>query len=240
MFLLQNDLVLLNIPRCASYSTENSIIHSDLNYKYVSTIDKRVVSYSSTNIDDFYKNTIHLPHGHFRLNDCYSLFGRKQAISITRDYFDKFLSSLSFFYELINYQNDILDVNIVDIQFIKKRFNLNFVYLIENEPNELKTLLINLFGIDDTNLNIKLSKALLIFNSIKWWQSNEIIKYEFDINEMDKFKCFIENRYDTSITIPHENKSNKNTTFPNLIINDTLKSYIWKTFEKKYHTKTIF
>jgi hypothetical protein len=240
MFLLQNDLVLLNIPRCASYSTESSIIHSDLNYKYVSTIDKRVVSYSSTNIDDFYKNTIHLPHGHFRLNDCYSLFGRKQAISITRDYFDKFLSSLSFFYELINYQNDILDVNIVDIQFIKKRFNLNFVYLIENEPNELKTLLINLFGIDDTNLNIKLSKALLIFNSIKWWQSNEIIKYEFDINEMDKFKYFIENRYGTSITIPHENKSNKNTIFPNLIINDILKSYIWETFEKKYHTKTIF
>ena len=127
MFLLQNDLVLLNIPRCASYSTENSILHSDINYKYASTIDKRVVSYSSTNIDDFYKNTIHLPHGHYRLNDCYSLFGRKQAISITRDYFDKFLSSLSFFYELINYQNDILDVNIVDIQFIKKRFNLNFV-----------------------------------------------------------------------------------------------------------------
>ena len=57
---------------------------------------------------------------------------------------------------------------------------------------------------------------------------------------MDKFKYFIENRYDTSITIPHENKSNKNIIFPNLIINDSLKSYIWKTFEKKYYTKTIF
>jgi hypothetical protein len=57
---------------------------------------------------------------------------------------------------------------------------------------------------------------------------------------MDKFKYFIENRYDASITIPHENKSNKNIIFPNLIINDALKSYIWKTFEKKYYTKTIF
>ncbi len=240
MFLLQDDLILLNIPRCASHSTESSIIHSDINYNYASTIDKKVVIYSSTNIDDFYKNTIHLPHGHFRLNDCYSLFGRKQAISITRDYFDKFLSSLTFFYELINYENNILDVTAVDAEFIKKTFNLNFVYSIENKPTELKTLLINLFGIDDTRLNIKLSKSLLIFNSIKWWQSNEIIKYEFDINEMDKFKYFIENRYDTSITIPHENKSNKNIIFPNLIINDALKSYIWKTFEKKYYTKTIF
>jgi len=240
MFLLRNDLILLNIPRCASYSTENSIIKSNIEYQYASTIDKKIVSYNSTNLDDFYKNTIHLPHGHFRLNDCYRLFGRKDTISITRDYFDRFLSSLTFFYELINYQNDILDVNIIDIEFIKKTFNSNFVYIIENQPKELKTLLINLFGIDDTNLNIQLSKSLLIFNSIRWWQSNEIVKYEFDINELNKFKEFIENKYNTEITIPHENKSNKNIIFPNLIINDGLKSYIWETFEKKYHTKTIF
>jgi hypothetical protein len=141
---------------------------------------------------------------------------------------------------LINYENDILDVNIIDIEFIKKTFNSNFVYIIENQPKELKTLLINLFGIDDTNLNIQLSKSLLIFNSIRWWQSNEIVKYEFDINELNKFKEFIENKYNTEITISHENKSNKNIMFPNLILNDELKSYIWKTFEKKYHTKTIF
>lgn len=240
MFLLDEDLILLNVPRCASYTTELSIIKSSIKYRYASTQNFKVVSHYSTTLEDFYRNTEHLPHGHFRLYECYKLFGNRNSISITRDYFDKFLSSLTFFYELMNYSTTTLNTEAITEDFIKAKFNSDFVNVIENKPEELHNTLLSILNIDDSNLSIKLSKSLLIFNSIKWWQCNEKVKYEFDINELDKFKAFIENRYNTEVVISHENKSNKDTAFPNLIVSDQLRSYIWKTFEKKYHTKSIF
>jgi hypothetical protein len=224
-YLINDNLIWIITPKCASYSIENAILNSNLKIKKFS--------------DDFYGNK----HIHISLNTSLEYFGNKESICITRNWFDKWLSSINYIWDLIEYEtkmepickwedlNNELIYNILDTNFI------NNLHLVTEEgtlkcflnfliPNQEKLLKI-------TKLPILLSASSLV--SEKYWKSNRNCTYEFDIKDLDKFVNFIENRFGEKLIIERINKSTKR---PNkIIINDELKQWVWDNFEKRFEKR---
>jgi len=249
MFFIEKKLILLNNPRCASHTTENSIINSSLSYQYLHSMGE---SYNngyaiceSTNILDFKRLNKQYEHLHVALIDMYKNFGRHQSVGITRDYTDRFLSSLKFLYKYyeINGFEMVVTPEEVDNEFVKKTITKDFINLLEMGLDDNGDLLKGRFIKNNnnyTNLS-SFSRTLMIINSNKWLTSGEKVTYEFDINELYKFKNFIENEFDKEIIISSERLNNSDSIkFPNLILNQDLRDYIWNTIEKKYHNKKLF
>ena len=250
MFLVENDLIVQNIPRCASHTTEHSIVMSDLQYKYVLPIkknssDSRSLDYSriensnDKNKEEFYiklGNAHRSPkHVHVRLNEMYMHFGRKESAGIIRDYFDKFMSSLRYFYNIVNNEDVTLIRNSddVDNKFIMDIFNTEFFNISEHRMDETSVLMEKLVHKNSIEFVNKFNFPI-VFNSINWWNSGNKLTHEFDISDLNGFKEFIENRFDKEMSIKSKN-IHPHIKFPSLIINDELKGHVWKTVEKKYH-----
>ena len=226
MLLINNKLIWISIPRCASVSIENSLYNSSLNIKKV--ISERHLIEES-------KNKIKY-HSHSRKRDCINQFGHKDTICITRNWLDRLLSAFEYFFYCseIQHNNELIcNWEDVDNTFIYKYFNNDFANAIYSENSkEIQECYNSLF----VKINKNLPETLYIFNSQNFWKENEKCTYEFDISEIYKFIDLIDERFGVKLDITKMNDTKK---IKNKIeINDELKTFLWNTFESRFTNKT--
>lgn len=214
--LINNELIWISNPKCASYSIELALRNSKL----------KLEMYDPSKISTHY---------HTPLNECLLTWGNKESICITRDWISKWLSALNFIWDRIEIYTEYTAIRKwedIDNEFIYKTFDTNFVNTLH---------LINEYGYKSCFFKLvkenhiiekEIPHVLTSIISQKFFQSNKKCTYEFDIKEIDKFVDFIENRFGERLIIENTNQSTKR---PNkIVIDDELKSFIWENFEKRF------
>ncbi len=211
--LIENDLIWVSIPKCASFSIEDAITNSDLKYQIHSMYTD-------------YKNW----HGHTDLKFLYDEFGYKETVCIKRDWLDRWLSSLEYFFYAMNSLGNetLVEWENVDNEFIYKTFQKDFMERQEDNIDELSLKFLKRPIIDPKH-NRGLFK---LFFSQNYWKLNKPCTYEFDIKELHKLEEFIYNRYGKVIKIKKLNEIPKIKN--KIVINDELKDFIWDIFEKPF------
>jgi hypothetical protein len=230
--LINNELIWLSIPRCASVSIEKALLTSNLNIKRL-------------DLDLEYPNE----HTHFKKSILYEEFGIRKTICIKRDWFDKWLSGLQYFFHITEKSKlytPIIKWEDVDNDFIFKTFDFEFVNTLYSTDNsewdsihlrlikekELKDIhLINGFVVRHYN------GILSVLLSQNWIKENEPADYEFDISEIDKFSDFIYNQFGERLNIEKLNHSSKVSS--KIVINDELKQWVWDKFEKQFQKRNV-
>jgi hypothetical protein len=226
MLLLNNELIWISIPRCASVAIENSIYNSSLNIKKVIS-ERHLIEESNNKL----KN-----HSHSRKSHCIHYFGIKDTICITRNWLDRLLSAFEYFFILSKtaHKNELIcEWENIDNEFIYKHFNKDFANAIYSEnPKKIQECYNSLF----IKINQNLPETLYIFCSQNFWKENERCTYEFDITELDKFKNFIYEKFGVELDIIKTNHTKKEKN--KIEINDELKTFLWNTFEYRFANKT--
>jgi hypothetical protein len=223
-YLLNDNLIWIVNPKCASFSIENSLLNSNLKLKKY-----------------FYTGPQKL-HYHVPLDECLDYFGRKESVCITRDWFDKWLSALNFIWYRIEFDmqgtpickwediNNEIIYNIFDDKFINKLYSKTKDCVLE--------CFMELFKKDTKNIiDIPVEHRGLLGTLISesYWKSNQKCTYEFDIKKLNQFVDFIEDRFGEKLIIENKNVSTKR---PNkIIINDELKAFVWERFEKPFEKR---
>lgn len=218
--LINNDLIWISVPKCASVSIETALIDSEIDIRLLP--DHRY-NYEKKNL-----------HSHIRKDIIFNEFGIHPTVCITRDWFDKWLSGLEFIWTYILSKNltPIINWNELDNNFIYKTFDINFYKDLHNMKFEIFKRLINNPIIEINKLN---PEVLVVLLSQNYWKGNQPCTYEFDIKEIHKFEEFIQKKYNIPFNIPHINSTPK---LKNKIeINDELKNHIWNVFEKPFEKR---
>ena len=221
--LINNDLIWISIPKCASMSIEKSLLNPDLNIKlhpeYRYSVEKLKM------------------HGHIKKSELFNEFGIHPTVCITRNWLDRWLSGLEFIWQQLIYYKylPIIQWDEIDNNFLYNIFDVNFskaIYYNNDWDNTLKKLVKNL---EENEIKSEVSSALCVFRSQDSWKENQPCTYEFNIKELHKFEEFIEKRYGISFKIPHLNTTPK---IKNKIeINDELKNHLWNVFEKPFEKR---
>jgi hypothetical protein len=226
--LINNDLIWVSVPKCASFSIEDALLKSNLDIK----------KHSKASINP-------KEHFHIGLPLLKKEFGDKKSICIKRDWFQRWVSSLQYILEnMYDIHGDelIRKWENVDNQFIYDTFTddvVNAFHLVGIRPEEtcyskfLKNPEKEIKKFDD-NAWYHMEKIATLFSQ-NYWKDNSKCDYEFDINEIDKFIDFIEHRYGERLIVDKLNENSK--TKSKLVLNDELKSFVWNKFEKKYNKK---
>ena len=105
--LINNELIWISNPRCASNSIETALRNSKL----------KLETYDPNDM---------LSHYHVPLNHCLETWGKKESICITRDWLSKWLSSLNYIWDTIEFYSNhtpICKWEDIDNEFIYKTFN---------------------------------------------------------------------------------------------------------------------
>lgn len=224
--LIDNNLIWVSIPRCASLSIEKTI----MNINELNSI--HYLDYNNLIIHDVLHS-----HGHFMLNSLYQVFGRKETICITRDWFDRWLSSLEQIFKIIKMDNltPIIDWIDVDNNFIYDTFDSKFSNDIYSGDSSLECYykLIK----KDNNISNNLNGVINILRSQNFWKNNEKCTYEFDIHEIYKFENFMSNRYNVDFRLPTINASSGIKS--KIVIDDKLKNHVWNIFESIFVRKNL-
>ena len=234
---INNDLIWVSIPRCASTSIENSLINSSLsidNYRYGN--DKQYPK-----------------HIHIRLTDLHNKFGKMETVSIKRNYFDRWISALQ--YMFLSYENSNIELSRkwvdIDNDFIYENFSKDYIESIYSfnindlnssnykETIKLKEILnLNLFKFNNINtkvnfedLDIQFAPYITLLSRM-YWVDNQKCTYEFDITEIDKFEKFISERYDIDFKVEKLNESIPVKS--KIIEDDKLKKWVFDNFEKRF------
>ena len=239
--LINDELIWVSIPKCASMSIETGLLQSNLKIKKWGREIDPVYSEIRKN------NRLFTYHIHIPLNELYQEFGKKETVCVTRDWFDRWLSALNFIWDELEIyiknsklvcEWEELDnkklYEIMDKSFINALHSIN-VYGDIKGNNIMKCISHFLSNRSEINeLNVKnFSGALGVLISEKYWKSNTKCTYEFDVKEIDKFCEFIEKKFGEKIEIPVINKSSKRTN--KIIKDDRLKNFIWQNFECRYN-----
>jgi len=232
-YLINNDLIWISIPKCASISIEDALIKSKLNIKEHSDIKKITGKIANGTNGIPLENFI--GHIHVKKSKLFEEFGKKETVCIKRDWFDRWISALQFFFDIsidLHGNEPILPFEDIDNEFIYKYFGKEFSDILYSDDYDgcLK-IYQSLFK----NINVQLDGTLSIFPSQNYWKENENCTYEFDINEIDKFVDFIENRYGEKIIIEKFNQNKKKES--KIIKNNELKNFIWKNYEERFVKK---
>jgi hypothetical protein len=234
---INDDLIWVSSPKCASTSIESAFINSNLNINHYR----------------YGKNKQHPKHIHIKLADLYQKFGKKDSVVIKRDYFDRWISGLQhmwYTYELKNCET-IIKWEDINNNFIYETFTSEFI----DEMHSLVPSDLNLLDHNDTqtqvkealkltihklvktipeNLNIGFDPCILLFSQL-YWVNNIKCTYEFNINEIEKFENFISNRYNIEFKV---NKLNESKPKENQIIKDEkLKQWVFENFEKRFEKR---
>lgn len=223
-YLINDNLIWIVNPKCASNSIENALLNSNLKLKKYFTPGKETL------------------HAHIPLYDCLEQFGNNESICITRHWFERWLSALHYIWDVIEIYaeytpihkweevNNEIIYNIFDNEFLNKLHSFNDDSFLECFKKLLKNDTKNIIDIHNQNVGIV---GTLI--SEKYYKSNQKCTYEFDIKNIDKFASFIENKFGEKLIIEKKNQSTKR---PNkIIINDELKQFVWDKFEKRFEKR---
>jgi hypothetical protein len=220
--LINDDLIWVSVPKCASISIEKALLNSDL--------DIKLHSEYKYNLQKLNK------HMHFERAVLFNEFGIYPTVCITRDWVDKWLSALEFIWTRILKANltPIIQWDKIDNNFIYKTFDIDFSKKLHYnfQYDELFKKLI----IDSDIINNPITSAVVVaLLSQNYWKGNQPCTYEFDIKELHKFEEFIQKRYGVSFNLEHLNSTPK---IKNKIeINDELKNHLWNVFEKPFEKR---
>ena len=228
--LINDELIWISIPRCASVSIENALLNSNLSIK------QTYIASHNTN-----------RHIHTKKFQLYQEFGIHETICIKRDWFDRWFSGLYKLFFEINLSNNLTTIipwENIDNDFIYKTFDTDFAeaFYVENVENWDKIFLrlIKQPSSMDKKYDLlgpgigapPIMSALFSQNHFK---ENVPADYEFDISELDKFSDFIYNRFGERLNIEKLNESKK---IPNkMVIDDKLKQWVWDKFEKPFEKR---
>jgi hypothetical protein len=220
--LINNDLIWISIPKCASTSIEHALLDSNLNithYKYD-------------------RNRDYVRHYHISKSKLQKKFGNKETICITRNYFDRWISSLRevwFTYEQfdIKLKVDWKDLNNDEIYKIFTDDYINRIYSFnEFDINAHKQkVMVKLESMPYLEKNKNFFPESILRSQL-YFKDNTECTYEFDIMEITNFEKFIENRYNINFQLKKLNKSVYSNN--NIIKDDKLKNWVWEKFEKRF------
>jgi len=217
--LIKNDIIWVSIPKCASMSIEDALLNSKLDIKRHSYAIK--------------SEPLHTHIGTRKLKE---EFGDKETICIKRDWFEKWVSAIQFCFETIIPTDGNLPIKKwedINNDFIYSIFTDEFINLLYSEKtdslNECYSRLIVNGKITETN-------RMSVLFSQNYWKEDNKCDYEFDIKDMDKFVSFIEQKYGEKLIIRKINENPK--TKSKLVLNDELKAFVWKKFEKRFSKKS--
>lgn len=225
-YLINDSLIWISNPKCASLSIETTLISSNLKLKKFQELFNRD------------------RHIHVTLDQCLDYFGKKESVCITRNWFEKWLSSFNYIFDTIENKTPLeLECKWEDIDntFIYKLIDddfLNTLHTIDSNnyvkcfSKFLKHKKVEITGFTNSD---KIPNIIQTLISEKYWKSNKKCTYEFDIKKINEFTSFIEKRFDEKLIFEQVNVSTKR---PNkIIVNDELKSFIWEKFEKRYEKR---
>ena len=227
---INNDLIWVSIPRCASFSIERSLSNSKLD-----------ISYYKKSM--YFDKDIHL---HIQTKTLYDYFGLKKTVCIKRNFVDRWLSGLEHWWFEMGIRNiePIISFEEIDNNFIYKNFTdslIDKIYQFEplyvginsNIDNEYMDLRNELNGLFSIKKNEKLETFLpMLVISQQFWTNGKNCTYEFDFENITLFEQFISDRYNTEFKLEHLNKNKK---IKSKIIKDSkLENWIWDKFEKRF------
>lgn len=234
---INNDLIWVSVPKCASFSIEKALINSNLKIKlyskYENFLEKR------KNWPSKFK------HSHYRIDDMYNEFGILETFCVTRNSTERFVSAirhLFWTYENEYKLNTKIKTKDLNNKFITDNINSEFITNLNSNEFENNIKCFDIFIYDNIKKILNNEKLLLLCKTLwlmkpqNYWTNNNQITYKFDIKELNMIKNFIFDRYNVKIKIPHINKSQKKDF---IIINNELKSHIEPLLSRDFTTKKV-
>lgn len=224
-YLINDELIWIITPKCASFSIENALKRSKLKIEpYFPP------TYLSTE-----------KHTHISLNESFERFGKKETVFINRNWISKWISAFTYVWKVIDVEfknyDPIIKWEDIDNDFIYRTFDTDFINYLNTsimQGDLFRKLLKNNNSSPSTSdfEDAEMQGIMSTFISNKYYTSNQKCTYEFDISELDKFVELIEKKFGEKLEIQHVNKSGLG---PNkMIIDEKFKQWIWDNFEKKY------
>jgi hypothetical protein len=162
--LINNELIWVSVPKCASFSIEDALLKSNLDIKKHSKVKK---------------NQQH--HTHIALHILKEEFGDKKSICIKRDWFERWLSSLQYILENIKLNNSLKPIKEwkdVDNQFIYDTFTDEFSNVFHSGETKSENICYGKFLKNKEEIAgvVKDAPWILSANSNEW-ENNFILYY---------------------------------------------------------------
>jgi hypothetical protein len=234
--LVNDDLIWVSIPRCASTSIERAFIDSSLDVKHYT----------------YGYNLNFKSHYHIQLNKLYDKFGHKETVCIKRNYTDRWISALQYIWKSyeINGIPTLISWEDIDNEFLYKTFTKEYVNVLYStnvsDINIQKDEVEEQFNNNSLLISKKLAKypekiqknpflSHIVFFSQNYWTSNKKCTHEFDFSKIDEFESFIKKRYNMNFKLEKLNKSEKPEN--KIVKNEELRIWIWENFEKRFENK---
>lgn len=233
---INNDLIWVSVPRCASTSIERAILNSSLTINHYR----------------FGASTKYPQHAHVELSKLYEKFGKIETVVVKRNYFDRWVSALQQTWYTYETNGIELLVKWEDINndFIYEIFTKDYVDSIyssfgtENqllkhreivEMREFNNSIIYRFAKNIPKSIDYTYNPLAVLLSQSYWVDNNKCTYEFDIDEIDKFEEFICNRYEIDFRVDIINKSKPIKS--NITKDEKLRKWVFDVFEKRFQKR---
>ena len=228
--LLNNQLIWVSIPKCASVSIEDAFLNSNLPFK---KLHRDIVLTDA--------------HTHHPVSRLYDEFGIYPTLCIKRDWFNRWISGLEHVFNWIlktQQYTPIRNWEDVDNQWIYDTFDTKFsngLYSDDFNNNGWKPLFSKFIKEKDILENEEdygkplIFRFLCVLMSQNQWKLNKKCDYEFDLSEMDKFSDFIYERFGERLDIKKLNEGNKSHS--KIVVDDKLKNWVWDKFEKPFEKR---
>jgi len=228
--LINNELIWVSIPKCASFSIERALINSSLNIKKLKK--------DELNSDK---------HSHHPTSILFEEFGIHETVCIKREWCDRWISGLKYLFDTIHDSTkytEIIKWEDVDNNFIYNIFDkksINLLYNANSLNNNYADIFLKFIKEDELHpleykengeTKVHIVPTVCVLLSQNYWKKNNPCTYEFDIKEINNFSNFIYNKFGERLNIEELNKSPK--TESKIIVNDELKNWIWDNFEKRF------
>lgn len=228
---INNDLIWVSVPRCASVSIEKTLASSELEINFYK---KKI----------FFDKNIHV---HVQLETLHKYFGLKESICITRNTIQRFISGLEHWWwqmEMFGL-NPIIPFSEIDNNFIYKHFTdeiINNIYTYEPFYTDIdfeyitnRQYLNDYFSITKGK-KIDTFLPLLIISQL-FWTNNNKCTYQFDFNNISLFEEYISDRYKINFKLQHLNSRNKSVT--KIKVDEKFENWVYDKFEKRFTNSEI-
>jgi hypothetical protein len=175
-------------------------------------------------------------HEHYSKNILELRFGKKDTFCVTRNWFERWLSALRFFWLSVerNGMTPIIKYEDIDNEFIYEIFNKKFSDTLNFAENGW--VLCTEFLIKENAKNLvsdRIKRLSHLFLSQNYWKNNEKCTYEFNIKKLDELENFIFDRFGVKIEITENNVTLKKIK-NKIVIDENFKNHIWNMFEKPF------